>query len=375
MISKEHLDFIPKIYETIVSAEAWTDVLDEFAHHSGARGATLILSDCKYDLVSSRRLSSAFCPKTLLEYEKLHGEEEADALQALHLAPIRTWVKDYDAFGKPAAEIPGNRFLAKHFGIDSRSAIRLNDTPVWFDAMSINFKNGRGNITPEEDAISQIFLPHIARSIEISRPFILLQQRFNAVLSVLDRFKIGLAIVNAKGSIVVANREAEVAFFAENGLTQSREKKILLKGDEAQAQLTKAIADAHETNTSTVLCTPKRAEGTPWVLDVFPLTELQGGIDGAFRGAAVFITDPDRKDVVSTEGIAQLFGLTDAESAVCGHLAQGMKTSEIADHRNTTLETVKSQVKSLFSKTATTSQTDLVRLALKVNLPVDAAEN
>lgn len=66
-----------------------------------------------------------------------------------------------------------------------------------------------------------------------------------------------------------------------------------------------------------------------------------------------------------------LYDLTDAESDICKLLAGGIKVDDIAESRNVTSGTVRSQIKTLFDKTNTSSQLDVVRLALKVNLPIN----
>ena len=97
-------------------------------------------------------------------------------------------------------------------------------------------------------------------------------------------------------------------------------------------------------------------------------------IDRHFRGAAVFITDPEKKDIISTKGMQALFEFTDAEAEVCALFAEGLSPNDIAESRNTNLSTVRGQIKTLYSKTGTSGHASLVRLALKVNLPVTRKE-
>jgi len=84
----------------------------------------------------------------------------------------------------------------------------------------------------------------------------------------------------------------------------------------------------------------------------------------------VFVIDPTQTQNISTEGMQTIFRLTGAESDICRMLAEGFRPSDIADSRNVSEGTVRSQIRSLFEKTKTNSQLDIVRLALKVNLPI-----
>jgi DNA-binding CsgD family transcriptional regulator len=68
----------------------------------------------------------------------------------------------------------------------------------------------------------------------------------------------------------------------------------------------------------------------------------------------------------------ELYDLTSAEASILGLLVKGHTTSELSEIRNTSRETVRTQVKALLSKTRTKGRPDLVRLALTVNLPIDS---
>lgn len=87
-------------------------------------------------------------------------------------------------------------------------------------------------------------------------------------------------------------------------------------------------------------------------------------------GAVIFLIDPQVSRVVSTEGIARIFGLTASEAAVAESLANGLNVAEIAEQRNTSADTIRKQLKAVFSKTGSTSQLELLRLAVKANPPI-----
>ena len=51
-------------------------------------------------------------------------------------------------------------------------------------------------------------------------------------------------------------------------------------------------------------------------------------------------------------------------------MVNGAELREVADARHTSLETVRSQLRSIFSKTGVNSQLELVRLAVKATPPI-----
>lgn len=67
----------------------------------------------------------------------------------------------------------------------------------------------------------------------------------------------------------------------------------------------------------------------------------------------------------SRELLLARFRLTPAEARVAAGLAQGMKLSAIAEHYGISVQTARSQLKSVFDKTGTHSQVQLVALLVR----------
>ncbi len=377
-VSKAHLDFIPRIYNTVVNSDAWVETLNEFAYHCGASASTVIFADRVNPELVGQHISTLFNVDEFEDYKSKFSTNIAEAVSHLMEFSVHTWVPDEIGFRRKAEEIPANIYMAEHFGVFRRTAARLNNTPIWTDCICVNYDKQRDNMSLEEDNISQFFLPHFSKCVELNRPFQLLKKRFNAILSVLDKLRIGVCILNTDGNILISNQRAEAILDAGNGLSQSKSGKLLTNTPTGQDHLNQIITTASDpmaiSDSTAKMTVAKRKGHLPWLLEAFPVSDLEGSIDSAFSGAVIFIIDPEQRDVVSAEGMQLLFGLTDAENEVCKLLAQGQKIEDIGEARNVSPVTVKRQVSNLFTKTDTNSQTDLIRLALKVNLPVDRSD-
>lgn len=130
-------------------------------------------------------------------------------------------------------------------------------------------------------------------------------------------------------------------------------------------------ARADGISAGTLLTTQRRSAKDALLLNVAPLMASRSGVEDGLRGTMVIAIDPENRSVISTAGMEKLYGLTGAEMRVCRLLVEGCETQTIADMRNVTAETVRTQVKSILAKTRTSKRSDVVRLALTVNLPVD----
>lgn len=372
---------ILKFYDALINPSAWQDSLDEFGLACGAEAASLAVGESLYPMIDTRILGKKMY--ALFDdaeyYNEQFGESEVAAYGVVYQKPLQTWVTDEEAFGKPAEELPCARYQRERFGVFRRVAARLNDTPVWSDGVVLHFHKDRGNLTEAEAAISRPYLPHIAKVVELSRPFSLLRQRYDAVLGVLDMLRVGVVITSAKGQIVATNKRADDVMAAGAGLMRSAGGQMALPDPAQDSLLSRhilAAANAGETNAShAVMSVPRPDNGGHWILETFCLADTSGDLDGHFKGACTFIIDPYQADLVSADAMQHVFGLTAAESDICKRLSEGLRIEDIADSRNVSPGTVRTQIKSLFDKTNSRTQVDLVRQALRVNLPVERRTN
>ncbi len=90
--------------------------------------------------------------------------------------------------------------------------------------------------------------------------------------------------------------------------------------------------------------------------------------------ALVLLDDWARRATPSTYGLGLRFGLTDSEAALARGLIDGKRLSEIAAARHVSVETVRTQLRSLFRKTGATRQADLLRILLARSAPAPGSD-
>jgi DNA-binding CsgD family transcriptional regulator len=93
------------------------------------------------------------------------------------------------------------------------------------------------------------------------------------------------------------------------------------------------------------------------------------------RYLLVLVNDPSLKTFEpALKVVSELFDLTRREAMIAIHLAQGFAPAEIADALGLQLGTVRTHLKSIFSKTGKARQADLVR-AISMSLALFATDN
>ena len=100
-----------------------------------------------------------------------------------------------------------------------------------------------------------------------------------------------------------------------------------------------------------------------WVMWIFRVQPVSG-FEGEQAAAIVFISDPAQQQTISPEILSILYGLTRAEARLAQELAMGKTLDEISDIYHVSKHTLRTQLKSIFSKTGLKRQSDLVRLIL-----------
>jgi DNA-binding CsgD family transcriptional regulator len=378
--TRAQFELISRIYDAALDQTAWVGALNDVAKQCDADEATLIgladMNDSDMQLQSGNSLYS----KDFLEDYKRWFPKNVANIRKLSRFPAYRMFRDTEILFDeevPAQERSTLKFLYERFGIAHRAAASLNRDGAWIGALSLHYHERHGPMTEAEATTAGLFLPHVAKTVELTRPFMILRSRFQAVMAVLDRFHIGVFILSPKGHTVLCNREADRILDLEDGLSLDRSGLPQPARETERRALRDAIMNAAATaraegdRAETLLTLPRISGGDPFLAEVVPIRDPDAELDSGFTGAMMLVIDPMHTDVVSTEGMQTLYDLTGAESNICRLIAEGLGTDKIADDQNLTRETVRTYVKRILEKTGTKNRVQLVRLALTVNLPID----
>jgi len=366
------------LYATTFGVDRWPDVLDGIADLTGGNGALLFLYDSGLSELEITAKSSGYRDLHIEQYRRsLFEGDEAAWLQVLDQAPPRTIKTDLDVWPDRRVydAMPSVRFLRTQ-ALYHRVGVRPCAHGGWKDALTVLFREGRAGIRPGEARRLELLVPHLARAIEMQRPFRLLQRRFGQVLAALDRLGIGVLVLREASEIVLSNQEAERILGANDGLARCGRAKLAARDHKAAAQLAAAVQRADqaarlaELDRSHTLELPRRTGGDPYLVDVVPLRDDGDEMGSAFSGVLLVLIDPDHREMVSIGGLARSYGLSPTETLVCRMIVQGLTLQEIADARDVSVDTVKSQARAIYTKTRTRNRAELVRRALSVAPPL-----
>ena len=216
---------------------------------------------------------------------------------------------------------------------------------------------------PEIETLRKI-APHIQRAGQLALR--LAGARHDGLLDAFSIFDCGAVLLDWKGRVLRLNAKAEALMGSHLtvrfGALAARRKEcdaalqkligsVIGRGSQRDAEAIGAIAVA-------------RPMGRPLLVHAAPLA---GSAQDLFQQAkaALMIIDPDQHPAPQKSILRQVFGLTDAETAIALALSCGRDIDEIAQMRGVRPGTIRNQMKLIFTKTNTRRQAELVALLLR----------
>jgi DNA-binding NarL/FixJ family response regulator len=189
-------------------------------------------------------------------------------------------------------------------------------------------------------------------------------ETFRSVCQTLDFISLGIVVLDRDGSILFANRVARALAEEKDGLLLGR----TLGAEEAGAssRLRNAVAaalssDAGSSDLPACVSIPRPSGRRDLLALAFA---LEREVDTHGPAATIFLTDPELRSRVPDNILANLFGLTPAESQVATLLAEGNRADQIAEALGVSPTTVAFHIRNLLGKTDTSRQADLIALLL-----------
>lgn len=371
---------LSSLFDAAIRDDRWEDALDNFVDCVGAKSTILFAVENTFESYGLAKAGGALRGRrqTLIDYSQRFKVYEEQAMELFASSPPQSLIREVDLWPDLEALRVREDFLfqREEIGIFRRVGTRLSGNPAWFDACTVHFSDEIEEIPAENLSLLSSLLPSLAKVVELNRFFHILQAKYRAALAALDRVKIGVCVVEPRGHIVVANNEAERIFSLNDGIMRGFDERILCARDSDTAALHDAVDSVSRTAVGqnvcneTLLAVDRRSGAKPFLIEAVPLRDSLQEIDPGFTGAMVSIIDPENSRAFSTQNVAKLFGLSATEAEVCRLLVDGMSNEHIAETRNVSIETIKTQVRSIYRKVNVTGRADLIREILTVNPPI-----
>lgn len=375
-LAAKEIAVVSTIYDELIAKQVWSRSLDQISDLVGALGSFLVVMDKIEPAFNTQALSSFFDAESFqMHADNVWPYEQHIAVPAVLSVPPQTLVYPHQCWPEAVyQQLHSVQWLKKEMDIHHRCCMRLNNNESWFENLIFSFSARQGPISPQAQAALARVAPHFAKAIEVQRPFLLLQHKFNMVLNALDKLNIGVLFFNTQAQVILKNQAAQAILSQEPSVGLNLQQKLQLsdanKNGYLKQSLQRAIATscAEAANQGEVIALDT-AQGK-LLLEVCPFSDSRGDLADELPGALVFMLDLAQDYRPSLQHLIAAYRLSEAEAEVVLLMCDGLSNNEIAEQRGVSANTVKMQLKQIFQKTGCNNRVELVRLAIKVSPPL-----
>jgi DNA-binding CsgD family transcriptional regulator len=231
--------------------------------------------------------------------------------------------------------------------------------------------DSQGPFTRAEARWMERMVPHLRRMMSLSGK--LVAGRIAATLDLLDCMTVPAFVLDWQGRVARMNGSAD-SILGEGILTTgSRLHALDNESDRRLQRLLSAVvaADAMEQFSPSAAFSAepvaiRRGGCRPLIIEAMPASGLFRDVLLQAR-ALVTVTDMAAPLLAAPDRIAAILGLTSAEGRLVAQLVEGRELGEAAEWLGISIHTARSQLKSVFAKTGTHRQTELVALAGRID--------
>jgi DNA-binding CsgD family transcriptional regulator len=367
------LRLVEHIYQTVNDPASWPAVLAEISDALNGGVAALLYHDVRAHhggLNQTVRLA----PEAIDVYQQ-------------HFHSLDPWGKGTASLGlgKTGAVLNGDQLIAlpelrrteyyadyatRYDLVRILAGVVIADGPV-LSVISILRPENAQPFGAEEQRTLAALMGHLKCVLEIRRKVEGLQLIQAASNHALNQLPTGVVLVDASARIVFANVAAEHALRSADGLTVERGRLAATLGSETtslrsliNAAVLTTKGDALHAGKVMTISRPQSLRPLSVLVTAVPRDAGSGTPDRA--AAAVFISNPDRPQSPDPAVLRTVFHLTGAECRLAIAICSGSSLAQAAASLEITKETAKSCLKSVFAKTGTSRQSELVTIVSRL---------
>jgi DNA-binding CsgD family transcriptional regulator len=364
---------IDLVYEAALDADLWPTVLAKLADATGALQAIIATMDRRADTFAS--ISRRAYPDLEASYKEYWAFrnplwDNATALPAGEVFSLDTLMPRHDFVKTP---VFNEWWKTADYGLEMLGANVLVENKV---SSLICVVNARGYDPPtgEQARFFEAALRHIVRAARIHRRLWTLDLTHDAARERLESLRQGAILVDAAANVLFANAPARAVLEKGDGLILKDGCLASTDGADTLQRLIASCARGVGPLRGPVggelgvrrgpnrLClrvtvTPLRSKdpaiGIPWL---------------GLRPAAAIVTvdDPETGRRQLAQNLHNRFGLTGAETGLATEILKGDGRAAAARRRGISVATARAQLSSIFEKTGTHRQAELVHLLLEL---------
>jgi DNA-binding CsgD family transcriptional regulator len=361
---EDDCELIDRIYEAALIPENWPTVLEEVSTIAGCYGGTLLSIDAQQEV---RHIETEQFRDVMHMFVRDGWTKQNIRLERLAKIKYPGFVTDCDLIS--VEEMDAHPFYAEFvrrngggWAIGTIIQIPSSDLLVF----NLERRYAEGPVEKEFCARLDTLRPHLARAGLMSVR--LRMERARAMVDTLGQIGLPAAVLGQNGKVLEIN---DLFQSLSEQIAIGAFDKISIKNPSSDTLMKQSLVRLGEKrNNSEVRSIPVPAVGDQPAL-IAHLIPIEGAAHDIFsRAFTILVITPLQAPTAPTQDVLNgLFDLSPAEVKVAQGIISGKTIDSVAAELKLSRETIRNQLKSVFAKTGTGRQAQLVGLFAAVTLP------
>ena len=356
-------ELITLLYDTVYDPAVWHDFMLRLVDIMGSRSARLLVMNKEADVVE-RSLKVGIDDQYHQQYVDYYVNCCPWRPELNSKSPGRLY-STYLDFSCPHKEFLESEFFNDWarpqdiaHGICGTIHIQHSNTVQ----LLVQRTKGQYHFTHQETSFVNGLVPHMQRAMELAGRF----QQTEVVGMAAEQSALPFMLLGADGRILFIGQNAEQMIADEPNLSIIQHR--LTSSNSGFSSKLKTLIQTATSSASGIwhsaggiLSLPRQGKSDLTIM-VNPVggNNREALLVGQCPFAALFFYDPEVAITLQRDLLESYYGLTFAEAEVAELLVQGNELREISERNRISLHTVRNQLKSIFAKTNTSRQAELV---------------
>lgn len=364
------LSLVGQIYEAIGEQERWNDFLGNLSHSMNAIASRMRMIDKRdncYCLVAGNGHDDLFDKQYNANFTKvdvwnpiLNGKAPGELFNSSEFVQNREF---------RTTEIYNDFFRNYDLFYGLGSNIAKSDSLI--ARIGIHRAYSQGEFSQKEKQLLISLLPHLQRAFKLSRHLEEMKSLRIGMEEALYHSTSPLILLDEYGKVIFTNQRAEMLIAGDNGLFIHNNQLATISTKETR-QLDRLVQEAVATGShkgvgSGAALRLSAANGEQrYNLLVTPYPDHSASHLGLNHRicAAVFIHDSKQTGRLPADVLKAIYSLTPSEIRLAEAILDGLSPADAASKFGVSVNTTRTQLRSLFAKTDTKRQPELVRLLI-----------
>ncbi len=361
-LSTDLYRMIDSLYETVLTPDAWKAALRQLTELFDGRAAHFMLWDQPTNGALFSMMWGDATDQAMRDYAKHYGGLDCRR-EVVERLPVGQWLLCHEHFDERFVRRNEfyNDFLLP-YEVRYMAGARLLDAGGVQGLIGVFRAPGQSPFAGEDIAVLEVLQGHLCRAARLNHQAARLGLQGAGCAAVLDKLDVPILVVSASGRVMFANGAAE-ALLAKGETLKVRDGRLVAARHADTQRLDAVMAETLMHRRAGTLRLRSSSCPAPHEVAVLPLPAHEP-IAGLWQAplALITVSAPGQSRSLSPGALGAWFGLTAAESRLAQALLDGHTPAEFCVQARVSLATVRSQLRSLFAKTQTRRQAELVRL-------------